>query len=276
MKIKTRCNHCGKVYQMDSAYAGKTAQCKQCHNNFVMTPMEEISAAPVPPQQPAAPPQQPGYPPQPQPMMNQGYGQPQAQPPYGQQPGYGQPPQPSYGQPQQPGFPQPPQDFGQAPPQMGYAQQPDYGQAPPQMGQTPQQPGYAPQPDYGQAPPQGGIPDPMGVPGPGASMSQGAYQPGQVNAATQKISCPKCNFSAEIPKVTKKMQLRCQECGSKFFVKPEPKVKAKATPGDKPVKEKKSSSKSVMVLLLLVLVLVAVLVVGPMLLPDIIPNLLPF
>ena len=244
MKIKTRCNHCGKVYQMDSAYAGKTAQCKQCHNNFVMTPLEEAPAAPLQPM--AQPPQPPyGQPPQTQP----GYPQPPAQ-----QPGYGQP-QPMM--PPQGAYPPQQSAYGQPPQQAMAAPQPDYGQ--PQM--PPQ--GYAPQPDYGQAPPQGY-----------PQASQGQPPTIQTSTLTQQVSCPKCNFTAEIPKVSKKMQLRCQECGSKFYVKPEPKVKA--APAAKPAKEKKSSSKSALVLLLLLLIIVGVLVAGPMLLPDIIPNLLPF
>ncbi|WP_285495691.1 RDD family protein [Actinomadura sp. NBRC 104425] len=66
--------------------------------------------------------------------------------PYGQQPGYGQPPaQPGYGQPPaQPGY-------GQPPAQPGYGQPP----AQPGYGQPPAQPGYAQpaaQPGYGQPP----------------------------------------------------------------------------------------------------------------------------
>jgi uncharacterized RDD family membrane protein YckC len=90
-----------------------------------------------------------------------GYGQ-QGQPGYGQpgqsgQPAYGQPGQPGYGQPSQPGYGQP--GYGQQPPP--YGQQPGYGQPPygqqPGYGQPPygQQPGYG-QPPYGQQP--GGYP----------------------------------------------------------------------------------------------------------------------
>ncbi len=65
MKIKTRCNNCGKIYQMSADFIGKTAQCKQCRNNFVMSAYEEpLDNAPTlelqltdptPPPQPVAP-----------------------------------------------------------------------------------------------------------------------------------------------------------------------------------------------------------------------------
>ena len=63
---------------------------------------------------------------------------PGGQPPYGQQPGYGHPPQPGYGQPPQPGYGQPPQPGYGQPPQPGYGQPPQHG--------------YGPQPGYGQGP----------------------------------------------------------------------------------------------------------------------------
>ena len=106
-----------------------------------------------------------------QPPYNQQQGQ-YGQPPQGQQPPYGQPPQGQYGQPpqgqqspygqppqgQQPPYGQPPQgQYGQ-PPQGQYGQPPQgqYGQPPQgQYGQPPQgqQPPYG-QPPFGQQPPQ--------------------------------------------------------------------------------------------------------------------------
>jgi hypothetical protein len=55
MKIKTRCGHCGKVYQMDDNYLGQIAQCRNCQKHFTMAPFEdqpgsEPSTAPGRPQ----------------------------------------------------------------------------------------------------------------------------------------------------------------------------------------------------------------------------------
>lgn len=246
MKIKTRCNHCGKVYQMAADYIGKTAQCKQCQNNFVMVALEEAPPAPQPaPADPfEVPLQAVGAPFNPFGGASQPGGAPAnpfgAPPPPGGNPAdpFGASGNPFAARPQ----PGPPgrYPFGAAPGQPA---------APPHMEGLPGQPFAAPPP-----------------PGPG---------PGQLN--TQTVVCPKCKFTADIPPVSGKMHLRCQECGHKFMVKPEPKkkgaFKAKAAPyPDAPAK--KGLPKAALVAMLLLL-LAAVLFVGPALLPDIIPNLLP-
>ena len=53
MKIKTRCEHCGRVYQMDEGHLGQTAQCRHCNEYFTMALFKDQPA------QPAAPPQPP-------------------------------------------------------------------------------------------------------------------------------------------------------------------------------------------------------------------------
>ena len=41
MKVKVKCEHCEKIYQMDDSYVGRTAKCPYCHNHFVMITFEE-------------------------------------------------------------------------------------------------------------------------------------------------------------------------------------------------------------------------------------------
>jgi ribosomal protein L37AE/L43A len=53
MKVKTRCDHCGKLYSIAPAHLGKIAQCKNCHNFFGMFLYEEEetpASRPQPPQ----------------------------------------------------------------------------------------------------------------------------------------------------------------------------------------------------------------------------------
>lgn len=102
----------------------------------------------------------------------------------------------------------------------------------------------------------------------------------------QTVVCPKCKFTAAIPAVGSKVRLRCQECGHKFIIKPDPQLKklikkggGKAVggaPKAKAPKEKKPLPKGAVIALAVVLVLVFVLFVGPIVLPGIIPSLLPF
>ena len=181
MKIKTRCEHCGKVYQMDDIYVGQTAQCRNCQNYFSMTLFEG----------------QPAYAPAP-----------------GQPPAYG----PAPGQP----------------------------------------PAYSPAP--GQPPAYG--------PAPGQPPAYGLGTPSQPLTNNQTVVCPKCKFTAEIPLVSQKLKLRCQECGHKFVVKPEPKRQAgQPLPTEKAPKEK-GSSKAPAILLLLILLGLGGLVVGPQFFPK--------
>ena len=173
MKIKTRCEHCGQVYQTDENFLGRTAQCRNCRKRFTMTPFED---------QPAAP---------------------------GPQEGLGRIPAP--GQPQ----------------------------APPAQGQD---------------------------------------TPGQGPADTQVLVCPKCKFTADIPRVNSKLKLRCQECGHGFVVRPDPQNR----PGHPLPTEKapgEHGSKATALLLSLLLLATAVLLAGPRFFPEIfrdlgLPNLL--
>lgn len=181
MKIKTRCSHCGKMYQTEAEHIGKTAQCKQCQNNFVMAAFDEKTIH------------------APQPVAA------------------------------------PPGAFAEA----------GVMPSPPDLSDNiPEQPIAAP------------------------SLSNPDL--GQVN--TQTVVCPKCKFTADIPRVSGKMLLRCQECGHKFTVKPEPRKKGAAGPGSS---AKKEFPKPVLILIVIAILLAAVVFVGPTLLPDIIPNLLP-
>ncbi|MDR0882760.1 MAG: zinc-ribbon domain-containing protein [Candidatus Adiutrix sp.] len=87
MKIKTRCAHCGKIYHMDSENLGKTAQCKQCQNTFVMSAYEEPASLEPLAQQPA--PADPAYtvpPPPPLPFQTVPADPPAASPPNRAQP----------------------------------------------------------------------------------------------------------------------------------------------------------------------------------------------
>lgn len=62
MKIKTRCDSCGKVYNMASEYIGRTAQCKRCQNHFIMNPYTPpTAAAETAPQPQTVPAPQPAF-----------------------------------------------------------------------------------------------------------------------------------------------------------------------------------------------------------------------
>jgi len=164
MKIKTRCEHCGKVYQMDDNFAGQIAQCRSCQKYFTMTPFED---QPVP-----GPFRAPGQDPAP-----------------GQGPAPGQPPGP-----------------------------------PPASGQT--------------------------------------------SIATRIITCPKCGFTAALPRVSHKLKLKCQGCGHKFVVKPEPKTRpARPRPPERAPREG-GFSKTTAFLLLLLFLAAGALVTGPKLFPK--------
>ncbi|MDR2946689.1 MAG: zinc-ribbon domain-containing protein [Candidatus Adiutrix sp.] len=280
MKIKTRCEHCGKIYNMSDEYIGQTAQCKVCQKYFLMTVLEE---APLPP--PPAPPAEAQFA-APNPAAPQfpaaDLTQYPAPPPAGGFPQYGQAPQgqPAFGaeQPQFGGQP----GFGQAPPM----QQPQFGGQQPQFGGQQfggQQPQFGGQ-QFGGQQPQFGQPfdtafqdqAPRYGASPAAASPIGAPQPGQTSpVATQTVVCPKCKFTAEIPPVSNSMRIRCQECGKKFVIKPLRKGKPVGAP--KPAKSGGGGSrKSVLGLLFIVVLLAAVVFVGPTLLPDLIPNILPF
>ena len=194
MKIKTRCEHCGKVYQMDESFLGQTAQCRNCQQYFTMTPFED-QPAPVRPGAPGA-----------------------------------------YGQ----------------------------GYSPPAYGQPSAQPG--PPPAYGQ---------PAAQPGPPPAYGQGT--PAQPQTNTQTAVCPKCRYTADIPIVTRKLKLTCQECGHKFVVKPGGQP-GRPLPTEKAPRESGSSNIPALIFLLLILV-VGALVAGPKLFPELfqdlgLPNLL--
>lgn len=283
MKIKTRCNHCGKVYQMAAEYIGKTAQCKQCHNNFLMVALEEAPPAPQPATQPPfdfapadtmASPSDPfgGMPPAGGPAAN----------PFGAPPQAGAPAANPFGAPPQAGAPAA-NPFG-APPQAGAPAANPFG-APPQAGApaanpfgAPPQPGAPAQNPFGAAPGQPAAPPQMGaMPGQSYAASPPPPGPSPSQFNTQTVVCPKCKFTADIPPVSGKLHLRCQECGHKFAVKPESKKGGgRANPAsDYNASEKKGLPKAAILGLLVVLLLAAVVFVGPTLLPDIIPNLLP-
>ena len=98
---------------------------------------------------------------------------------------------------------------------------------------------------------------------------------------TQTVVCPKCQFTADIPPVTRKLKLRCQECGHKFLVQPAPKNQpGRPLPTEKAPREKSGSASKVVGVVLALLILAAgVLAAGPALAPDLfqelgIPNLL--
>lgn len=114
---------------------------------------------------------------------------------------------------------------------------------------------------------------------PGQPFAAPPPGPGPDQLNHQTVVCPKCNFTADIPPVSSKLRLRCQECGHKFIVKPESKkkgaVKNSANKFNANAPEKKGLPKGVLIVVLVILLLAAVLFVGPTLLPDIIPNLLP-
>lgn len=267
MKIKTRCGHCGKVYNMSADFIGKTAQCKQCHNNFVMTPMPE-----GPPPAQAAQQQAPARPPQ--------------------QPPYTAPAAAPIEQPFQQQFSAPQPPF-QAPHQAPMAMQPPAFAAQPGGGMPGQAPFSAPQPPMQagrQLSPQG-LPNPYSAPQPpnpfvnpavqgGGSYSgfqanqavpQAAAQPAGIDPSLQTIVCPKCRFTAGIPPVTGKMRLRCQECGHVFPVKPDPKFKKlikNATKGKVKSGGGKKLSTPILALLVVIFLLVAILFVGPTVLPG--------
>ena|GEM_PF-2565238 len=174
MKIRTRCEHCGKVYQTNADNLGQTAQCRHCQNYFTMTLLEGPPA------------------------------------------------------------PEPPQ-----------AQQPP-----------------APQPQSPNQPPASGQP---------AAYGQGT--PSQPFIETQAVVCPKCNYTADIPRISRKLKLTCQECGHKFLVKPGPKNQpGRPLPTEKAPKERGSSKAPIFLFLLLLL---GIIVVVPQLFPELgLPNLL--
>jgi len=191
MKIKTKCDHCGKVYQMDDSFLGQTAQCRNCQQYFTMTPLED--------------------PPGPGPLDAPG---PQ---PYNQPPAYTQAPQaakaPAYSQPQ------------------AQAASPAYGQGTPSHPLT----------------------------------------------NTQTVVCPKCRYTADVPRVSRKLKLKCQECGHKFVVKPESRP-GRPLPTEKAPREGGASKAPALIFLLLILAAGA-LVAGPKFFPELfqdlgLPNLL--
>lgn len=140
----------------------------------------------------------------------------------------------------------------------------------------PPQPGAPGQASFGAAPGQPAVP-PQKETMPGQPFAAPPPGPGPDQLNHQTVVCPKCKFTADIPPVSSKLRLRCQECGHKFIVKPESKkkgaVKNNAAQSNAP--EKKGLPKGVLAVVLVILLLAAVLFVGPTLLPDIIPNLLP-
>jgi DNA-directed RNA polymerase subunit RPC12/RpoP len=159
----------------------------------------------------------------------------------------------------------PGQPYGHTQQMMG-AQPQNY--APPQFGAQTQ-----PHPEA----PQFNVPGPAGLtlsPDVKDAPAPGGYQGGQpLQSNLQTVVCPKCRFTADIPPVAKRMKLRCQECGHRFMIKPESKKKTAAAKAPAQPGAKKSPPKGVLALLLLVLILAAVLLVGPVLLPGIIPQL---
>ena len=234
MKIKTRCNHCGKVYQMSADYLGKTAQCKQCHNNFLMETYEEFQDAsptlelqlsdPVPPPQPAPPaagPAQAAF----HPRGNGGQAQ--------AAPGFGQ---------QAPAMPaQQPRAMGAAAPMPGLPPRQQPAAMPGFQGQAAASPAFAAQPGVPpQMPPAYGAPmqpqpaaAPYAPPMPDVAINQSmtgglGHPAAQINVRTQTVVCPKCRYSADIPPITSKMKVRCQQCGNRFVVKPEKQKAGKA------------------------------------------------
>jgi uncharacterized paraquat-inducible protein A len=92
--------------------------------------------------------------------------------------------------------------------------------------------------------------------------------PGQPPANTQAAVCPQCNFTAAIPRVSRKLKLRCQRCGRRFAVKPE------SQPGQPPTGQ---ASGYWPVALALWLIILGVLVAGPKFFPKLfrgLPDLL--
>lgn len=226
MKIKTRCDNCGKVYNMASEYIGRTAQCKHCGHHFIMNPYEAAAMAAQPQAAPAAPPR-----PQAAPAPTYS-SQPRAMAPAAQHPMADQTILPNLTNQAQNYTAQP---MAVAAPQTPYQQAPQMAAAP----YAPQQPAFQARPGAGMAP-MGGM---------------------------QTVLCLKCGHSVDIPVPTKKMKLTCQACGSKIAVTPEKPKKAPKAGGG-------SSGKSVLLLLILVLIIVGALFVGPMLLPDIFPDII--
>lgn len=241
MKIKTRCGHCGKVYNMSADFAGKTAQCKQCHNNFVMAPMPEGPPAAAQQTQPPPPRRQPPYDPPAQSFQPQQPLDGERQPPFEALPGH---------QLSQGGMPNP---YHAPPPPNPFANQAQGGPHPGAQTQLPRA--------AGQQPPRAGA------------------RPAEIEPSLQTIVCPKCRFTAGIPPVTGKMRLRCQECGHVFAVKPDPKFKnliKQATKGRVKGDGGPKVSITLLALLFVIALAVAILFVGPTVLPGVIPKLLPF
>ncbi|UQZ89150.1 hypothetical protein C4J81_08035 [Deltaproteobacteria bacterium Smac51] len=294
MKIKTRCDNCGKVYNMASEYIGRTAQCKHCRHHFIMNAYEP--AAEIFPAQPA--PVQAAAPPQPAPALQleqqPQYQAPQVQPPQAQQqppvtmpytpPREDTPPPPNF-QPQPQNSMMPPQhaladqtilpntaamaqNYAPQPGQMMPGQMPYQQQASAAQQMPPQMPpagNYAAQPEIQvQTVPVPPL-DPRTQPLHGANDS--ALR-GAAGRGTQTALCLKCGHSAEVPVPTKRMKISCQACGAKIAIGPEPQKKAAKS------KAGGGSNKSVLILLALVFFLVAVLFIGPMFLPDIFPDII--
>jgi DNA-directed RNA polymerase subunit RPC12/RpoP len=102
----------------------------------------------------------------------------------------------------------------------------------------------------------------------------------QPPADTQVLVCPKCKFTADIPRVTSKLKLQCQECGHRFVAGPDPQNR----PGHPLPTEKapgEGGSKAPALLLLILLLAVAAMLAGRLFFPDLlrdlgIPDLLPF
>lgn len=199
----------------------------------------------------------------------------------------------------QPPYSVPSQPFGQmppaAPPQPLYAApaapaQP-FGQAPPSVAA----PAFPPPAQPGRKLTADGLPNPYNAPPPpdpfmntqlrseaGSAPHRQPPAPKQASAAPiidpslQTVVCPKCKFTAGIPPVTGKLRLRCQECGHIFAIKPDPRfkhlTKAAGTRGGRGQK----GSKPILLLLVILALAAAVVLVGPKVLPGVIPNILPF
>lgn len=241
MKVRTRCGHCGKVYNMSADHIGMTAQCKQCHNTFLMTPTPEGSPASAT---------------QPAPPATAAY---QAQPPRQEE----------------------------APQAQAYAtQQTDQGAfaAPPQGLSVDTYEGQMTAdslPKPFDAPPP---PDPFTAQTYGNGAQTALFQPPPqaagrpaIDPSLQTVVCPKCHFTSGIHPVGGKVILRCQECGKIFSIKADPRFKnykkAAKTNGQSG-RQKKTGSPALIILG--GLVVAAIIFLGPVFLPGIIPNLLPF
>lgn len=243
MKVRTRCGHCGKVYNMSAGHIGLTAQCKQCHHTFLMTPQPDGSPLSAPQQ---ALPSPAAYP----------------------------------AEPHRQEAPQAPACAAQQSDQGAFALPQDLSVKADEGSMTAD---GLPNPFNAPSPPDPFTCQTYGGTGtqtsPGRQPSpQAAGQPA-IDSLLQRVVCPQCHFTSGIrPVVGGKVTLRCQECGKIFSIKADPRFKkhknmAKANgqsggPG-------KTVSPALIILGSLVMV-AAIFFVGPVFLPDIIPNLLPF